>query len=84
MPICILEFMNFVIFNKVHRVQAKNKVQKVRTSQLCLVPYSTANRTVTHGILSLCTRCMTLQFYFVILFHLSHVLHANYFHFNTK
>jgi len=30
----ILEFMNYVISNKVHKVQAKNKVQKVRTSQL--------------------------------------------------
>jgi len=33
--ICILEFMNFMLFlTKVDKVQAKNKVQKVRTSQL--------------------------------------------------
>ena len=29
----------YVIFNKIHKVQVKNKVQKVRTSQLC-VKYS--------------------------------------------
>ena len=35
--IWILELTNFMLFfNKVHKVQAKNKVQKVRTSQLCL------------------------------------------------
>ena len=26
--------MNFVIYNKVHKVQTNNKLQKVRTSQL--------------------------------------------------
>jgi len=32
-----LEFMNFMLFlNKVNKVQAKNKVKKVRTSQLWL------------------------------------------------
>ena len=35
--ICIL----YVIFNKVNKVQAKNKVQKVRTSQLCSTSVTT-------------------------------------------
>jgi len=31
--------MNFILIkNKVHKVQAKNKVRKVRTSQLCHRP----------------------------------------------
>ena len=37
---CIFDFsnlMNFIFYNKVHKVQANNEVQKIRTSQLCCV-----------------------------------------------
>jgi len=83
--ICILEFMNFMLFLiKFIEFKQRIKFKKFELHNYAWCHTVLPTEPLRHGILSLCTRCMTLQFYFVILFHLSHVLHANYFHFNTK